>query len=473
MAALSGFPPHYVSLSSRYSQSQSQSQSQTSSAFSFFCHHTCFHTNRRYCNGQFSVVCLASSKKSRPSRKLMGDDELCNALKEFVASVGLPADHVPSTKELNHHGRTDLANIVRRRGHKLIKELFVNPSETESDGNGSLKNLQEKRDFNETGQEGKLHNLIEEPISIPSMDDNSDAVTSLLAADESTSTDNGVNHALQDSTLTLQEKVDNFMKYGLLDPVEVDMCDDIVPDEGGTVLNHRQSEVETMAHSERDVGHFARISNSNIGQNGTLLLPRMFSPLKTEGKSTRYTYSSAQETQNDDLDDELVEAGKRENEAEISRLKQILHQKELELSLLKEEIEKEKYALSLLQTKAEDEITKAQKLISEKDAELFAVEESLSGLVEAKIDYSGEGEMVEVAGSFNGWHQWIKLDPQPSSVMVDPVESRRSRRWSTTLWLYPGVYEIKFIVDGHWKIDPQKESINKNGVENNILRVGR
>ena len=40
------------------------------------------------------------------------------------------------------------------------------------------------------------------------------------------------------------------------------------------------------------------------------------------------------------------------------------------------------YALSLLQTKAENEITKAQKLISEKDAELFAVEESLSGLVE-------------------------------------------------------------------------------------------
>ncbi|XP_057534030.1 protein PTST homolog 3, chloroplastic [Amaranthus tricolor] len=471
MAALSGFPPHCVSLSSRYSQSQ------TSSAFSFFCHHSCFHTNRRYINGQFSIVCLANIKKSRPSRKLMGDDELCNALREFVASVGLPADHVPSTKELNHHGRKDLANIVRRRGHKLIKQFLVNPSETESDGNGSLKNLngdsQEKRDYKETGQEGKLHNLIEDPISIPSMDDNSDAVTSALAEDESTSTANGVNHVLEESTMTLQEKVDNFMKHGVLDPVEVDACDDIVPEEGGTVLNHGQSEVETVPHSERDYGHLARISDSNIGQNGTLLLPRVFSSLETEGKSTRDIYSSAQETQNDDLDDELVEAGKRENEAEISRLKQILHQKELELSLLKEEIEKEKYALSLLQTKAENEITKAQKLISEKDAELFAVEESLSGLVEAKIEYSGEGEMVEVAGSFNGWHQWIKLDPQPSSVIVDPVESRRSRRWSTTLWLYPGVYEIKFIVDGHWKIDPQKELINKNGVENNILRVDR
>ena len=70
------------------------------------------------------------------------------------------------------------------------------------------------------GQEGKLHNLIEDPISIPSMDDNSDAVTSALAEDESTSTANGVNHVLEESTMTLQEKVDNFMKHGVLDPVE-------------------------------------------------------------------------------------------------------------------------------------------------------------------------------------------------------------------------------------------------------------
>lgn len=39
-------------------------------------------------------------------------------------------------------------------------------------------------------------------------------------------------------------------------------------------------------------------------------------------------------------------------------------------------------ALSGLQTKAETEIRKAQKLISEKDAELHAAEESLSGLEE-------------------------------------------------------------------------------------------
>lgn len=40
------------------------------------------------------------------------------------------------------------------------------------------------------------------------------------------------------------------------------------------------------------------------------------------------------------------------------------------------------HALSVLQTKAEEEISKARKLISEKDAELHEAEESLSGLKE-------------------------------------------------------------------------------------------
>ncbi|CAN0881159.1 Protein PTST homolog 3, chloroplastic [Linum grandiflorum] len=31
--------------------------------------------------------------------------------------------------------------------------------------------------------------------------------------------------------------------------------------------------------------------------------------------------------------------------------------------------------------------------------------------------------------------------------------------WSTTLWLYPGVYEVKFIVDGEWRNDDHMESV--------------
>ncbi|ESR41687.1 hypothetical protein CICLE_v10012080mg [Citrus x clementina] len=162
------------------------------------------------------------------------------------------------------------------------------------------------------------------------------------------------------------------------------------------------------------------------------------------------------------------EARRRENQLEIDHLKFMLHQKEMELSRLKEQIEKEKLALSVLQTKAVTEINKAEKLISDKDEELIAAEESLSGLEVVEIQYSGDGEIVEVAGSFNGWHHRIKMDPLPSSSIIEPI---RSRLWSTVLWLYPGTYEIKFIVDGQWKVDPQRESVTKGGICNNILRV--
>jgi len=49
-----------------------------------------------------------------------------------------------------------------------------------------------------------------------------------------------------------------------------------------------------------------------------------------------------------------------------------------------------------LQTKAENEICKAQKLISEKDAELHAAEESLSGLVEVILSFLHGREAINL-----------------------------------------------------------------------------
>jgi len=39
------------------------------------------------------------------------------------------------------------------------------------------------------------------------------------------------------------------------------------------------------------------------------------------------------------------------------------------------------------------------------------------------------------------------------------------------LRLYPGRYEIKFIVDGVWKNDPLRPTVYNNGHENNLLVV--
>ncbi|XP_057252332.1 protein PTST homolog 3, chloroplastic isoform X2 [Beta vulgaris subsp. vulgaris] len=412
MATLSRFPLHLLSLTSHYSQT-------TNTSFSFFYHHSCFHSNLRYCNRQYSILCLASAKKSRPSRKLMNDDELCNVLREFVTSIGLPDGHVPSTKELSQHGRKDLANIVRRRGHKLIKELLANSAET-SDQFDSLRNLND--DQEETGQEEKLNDMNEGQAAFPLVDDDSAFETSLELEHESDLLFNDESSLSKEPPLSLQEKVENFMKYGHLDTVEDDMYGGLKLNDGGKISNHGLVQGEPVIHNEGDTRYLALVSNNNVGHNGTLLLSRL-SDLSAIEDNARDIYSSAQGP-TDFQNDTHNEAGKMDNAVEINRLKHMLHQKELELSRLKEEVEREKQALSILQTKAENEISKAQNLILEKDAELLAAEDSLSGLVEAKIQYSGEGQMVEVAGSFNGWHQRIKMDRQPSSAIVDPVGSR-------------------------------------------------
>lgn len=45
-------------------------------------------------------------------------------------------------------------------------------------------------------------------------------------------------------------------------------------------------------------------------------------------------------------------------------------------------------------------------------------------IFQVQIEFWGNGDIVEVAGSFNGWHHRIKLDPQPSTSAVDIGESR-------------------------------------------------
>nr|XP_016493933.1 PREDICTED: uncharacterized protein LOC107813214 [Nicotiana tabacum] len=56
------------------------------------------------------AIC-ASIKKPSASRKVKSNVDLCNDIREFLSSVGLPEDHVPTMKELSQHGRCDLNAI--------------------------------------------------------------------------------------------------------------------------------------------------------------------------------------------------------------------------------------------------------------------------------------------------------------------------------------------------------------------------
>ena len=77
--------------------------------------------------------------------------------------------------------------------------------------------------------------------------------------------------------------------------------------------------------------------------------------------------------------------------------------------------------------------------------------------------YAPEAHMVEVAGSFNGWH------PQ-----ANPLERTAAGEWTTRLMLRSGRYEYRYVVDGAWTDGPQAMlgSPNPFAGSNAVLLVG-
>ncbi|XP_057779218.1 protein PTST homolog 3, chloroplastic isoform X2 [Salvia miltiorrhiza] len=396
-------------------------------------------------NFRYSTISASLVKKPpRASRKPKSDEELCNDIKYFLSSVGLPENHVPTTKELSRYGRQDLANIVRRRGYKFIRQLLETASTAKFIGSDT-----------DTGQSEKQNVLLVELLSDESKEEDSNCC---IEEDEELQRNDQSSVAAE--SLSLQEKVARFILLGELDQTEdgeLGITNDEKGDEEGKTAESEHSNEPEFAFS---------MSNGNFPSSAV----KVEDPALETTTSRNSCISTNEQTNitGEDLDDEKQ---KVENLTDIYHLRFLLYEKELELVQLKEQIEKEKLALSLLHSKAEEEISKAQELISEKETELHEAEETFPGLTEVEIQYSGEAETVELAGSFNGWHHKIPMELQSSSSVIDHTESRTSRDWRVVLWLYPGVYEIKFVIDGHWEIDPGRETVTRNGVLNNILRV--
>ncbi|KAH0632522.1 hypothetical protein KY284_035308 [Solanum tuberosum] len=412
------------------------------------------------------------------SRKVKSNDDLCNDIREFLSSVGLPEDHVPTMKELSQNGRQDLANIVRRRGYKLVKELLLTSKQPTYECIGEDGLVEKSEDESLDGEIADMAHDVSLPTEASAVDDyTNDASNDLiLNSDEQNS---GDQEPLGYSFL--EEKVANFIQNGELDSIE-DSCLEIFQREGSV---EGQNVIETESTTPKE--HIDLVCNGDGAE--------IFSenPMALSIQHDEHPSTQSSLMRNDSLSTEYLtmtegiisadtEPHNMEIQAEINHLKFVLHQKELELTQLKQQIEEEKHLLSILQIKAETEIREAERLISEKDAELNAAEDSLSGLKEVEIQYWADGENVEVAGSFNGWHHKIKMDPhessdpigediqlssdiidpigediQASSDIIDPIGMREPRLWKTVLWLYPGIYES---IDNAIKstlVDPLKD----------------
>ena len=66
---------------------------------------------------------------------------------------------------------------------------------------------------------------------------------------------------------------------------------------------------------------------------------------------------------------------------------------------------------------------------------------------------------VHLVGDFNGW-----------SPNATPLDLDHDATWVTLVFLDPGTYEYKFLVDGSWQLDPDNPEQSPNG--NSVVRVG-
>jgi len=78
-----------------------------------------------------------------------------------------------------------------------------------------------------------------------------------------------------------------------------------------------------------------------------------------------------------------------------------------------------------------------------------------------KLEKFPDAEKVIVTGSFNGW------DRQSYRM------ARQGGKWILPIYLQPGKYTYKFIVDGNWIIDPSNKLYEQNetGTDNSVLWI--
>ncbi|KAG5629529.1 hypothetical protein H5410_001246 [Solanum commersonii] len=115
--------------------------------------------------------------------------------------------------------------------------------------------------------------------------------------------------------------------------------------------------------------------------------------------------------------------------------------------------------LAVLEGKMTLAMIDAQKMLDEKQKRIDRSSKALQLLRTARIVWTNSASEVLLAGSFDGWTTQRKMEKSSTGV------------FSVSLKLYPGRYEIKFVVDGVWKIDPLWPIVHNDGHENNLFIV--
>ncbi|KAL2546889.1 5'-AMP-activated protein kinase-related [Forsythia ovata] len=115
--------------------------------------------------------------------------------------------------------------------------------------------------------------------------------------------------------------------------------------------------------------------------------------------------------------------------------------------------------LAVLEGKMTLTIFEAQKIVEEKQKRIDGARKALQLLCTVCIGWPNSASEVLLVGSFDGWTTQRKMEKSKMGI------------FSVYLKLYPGRYEIKFIVDGIWKVDPLRPITHNSKYENNLLII--
>ncbi|KAG2303732.1 hypothetical protein Bca52824_032383 [Brassica carinata] len=133
--------------------------------------------------------------------------------------------------------------------------------------------------------------------------------------------------------------------------------------------------------------------------------------------------------------------------------------KENEIIYAQNKLRSTRAKLAVLEGKMSMAIIDAQRVVREKQRKIDHARRALRLLRTASIVWPNSASEVLLTGSFDGWSTQRKMKKAQNGV------------FSLALKLYPGKYQIKFIVDGQWRVDPLRPIVTCDGYENNLLII--
>ncbi len=93
-----------------------------------------------------------------------------------------------------------------------------------------------------------------------------------------------------------------------------------------------------------------------------------------------------------------------------------------------------------------------------------AKQQASAPIAKKKVDFFlryPDAKEVYLVGDFNSW-----------TIGKHPMYKTAGGKWRKTVTLAKGTYEYRFVVDGNWYTDPDREKkTNPFGDENNIITV--